>query len=309
MVNITVKPFKPIRLAKQLPVQVTAQPEQTIASLKRSIQQHCPKFPVERQRIISNSNGNRLDDDTKIGDILGDTKDALTLLVKDLGPQIGWRTVFIIEYAGPLWIHPLLYYCPKLLWRKDFVHSDMQKFALALVLIHYVKRELESIFVHRFSSATMPRFNVFKNSAYYWGPSGVMLASSLYGPWFSKSALAGTLRDDPRWLWGLTAIWAFAELSNLKTHLTLRSLRPAGTRQKGIPTGYGFNLVSCPNYMFEVLGWLVFTAMTGSWAAVVFTIIGIVQMSAWGIKKHKAYRKDFGDKYPKNRNVIFPFIL
>src|SRR5215472_3310845 len=43
----------------------------------------------------------------------------------------------------------------------------------------------------------------------------------------------------------------FAELSNFHTHLTLRALRPVGSRKRGIPFGYGFNLVTCPNYMFE----------------------------------------------------------
>ncbi|KAG5353309.1 hypothetical protein C0989_008294 [Termitomyces sp. Mn162] len=56
----------------------------------------------------------------------------------------------------------------------------------------------------------------------------------------------------------------FAELSNLHTHLTLRSLRPANSRVRAIPHGYGFSLISCPNYFFETLAWTVITVMTGS---------------------------------------------
>ena len=58
----------------------------------------------------------------------------------------------------------------------------------------------------------------------------------------------------------------WAELSNLKTHLTLRNLRPAGTKTRAIPYGYGFNLVSCPNYLFEIIAWTVVCVMTGSYA-------------------------------------------
>lgn len=58
----------------------------------------------------------------------------------------------------------------------------------------------------------------------------------------------------------------WAEVSNLKTHVTLRDLRPAGTKTRAIPYGYGFNKITCPNYFFEIVGWLVVCVMTGSYA-------------------------------------------
>ena len=64
----------------------------------------------------------------------------------------------------------------------------------------------------------------------------------------------------------------FAELSNLHTHLTLRSLRPQGTRKRGVPFGYGFNLVACPNYTFEILAWISICVMTGSYAGAFLSI-------------------------------------
>eukprot|EP00116_Pleurobrachia_bachei_P012050 sb/3472312/ len=41
--------------------------------------------------------------------------------------------------------------------------------ACAMYVGHYVKRVLETIFIHRFSKATMPIGNLFKNCSYYWG--------------------------------------------------------------------------------------------------------------------------------------------
>ena len=43
-----------------------------------------------------------------------------------------------------------------------------------MVILHYLKRELETAFVHRFSSETMPFTNVFKNSFHYYGLFGFL---------------------------------------------------------------------------------------------------------------------------------------
>lgn len=98
----------------------------------------------------------------------------------------------------------------------------------------------------------MPLFNIFRNSAHYWLLSGLFLGAATFSPYFSAQAVKGTIQDDPRFLGACTAVWALAELANFSCHLTLRNLRPAGTRKRGIPRGGLFELVSCPNYFYEV---------------------------------------------------------
>ncbi len=39
---------------------------------------------------------------------LGPNSDVLTMVFKDLGPQVSWKTVFMFEYAGPLLICSIL---------------------------------------------------------------------------------------------------------------------------------------------------------------------------------------------------------
>jgi len=51
------------------------------------------------------------------------------------------KTVFHIEYAGPILMHALCYYGGALLYGKSVEHSYTQTVAFWLVVAHYLKRE------------------------------------------------------------------------------------------------------------------------------------------------------------------------
>ena len=61
------------------------------------------KYALDRQALKSELKGKTLSDETTLGS-LGLSGDS-TLYFKDLGPQIGWGTVFLAEYAGPLFVY------------------------------------------------------------------------------------------------------------------------------------------------------------------------------------------------------------
>lgn len=232
-------------------------------------------------------------------------RDQSTIYVKDLGPQIGWQTVFIIEYLGPILIHPLIYALSPYIYKSSPPEaSQMQKLVMLTTIAHFVKREFETLFIHRFSAATMPFRNVFKNSAHYWFLSGVNMAYWVYAPTSSAAGPAnGALVAA-----GL-ALYGAGELGNLQTHLTLRDLRGAGTTQRGIPQGWLFDLVTCPNYLTEIVSWLGVYLLSGfNWSVLLFIVAAGGQMAAWAKKKERRYRKEFGDKYHKKRFCMIPGI-
>lgn len=141
-------------------------------------------------------------------------------------------------------------------------------------------------------------------------------------------------------LYPIVAVWIFSEVSNLISHVTLASLRPKGEKKtkRAIPRTYGFELVSCPNYLFESLAWAAFLVLTGNWAceslcslsspcdlfakllnvfldkfwsqptAAIFLFVSFAQMLDWALKKHRNYRKEFPD-YPKERKAMIPFVI
>lgn len=278
----------------------------TVLEVKKAIHAKSKKLSLERQRITTEDKRALTDDGKTLSE--ESVKSGDVLYVKDLGPQVAWRTVFLTEYFGPLFIHPLLYHYAPAIWRKKFEHSNMQRIALVLVLFHYLKREYETVFVHRFSNGTMPLFNIFKNSTHYWILSGVLLAGAVYTPYYSAAAVKNTVQDNPLFLAACTAGFLIGQLGTGWAHQVLRNLRPAGTRQRNIPRGGAFELVSCPNYFFETIAWTSFTILTLNPASALFAAVSVGQMAVWALKKHRNYRKEFKD-YPRKRKAMFPFLL
>lgn len=187
---------------------VTLELEGTAETLKtldisKALSKKYPKYYPDRQRLTTEDK-KVLDSDKTLKEQSID--ESTTVYFKDLGPQIGWRTVFLIEYGGPLLIHPIFYYLSQFIYGQTYQHSPMQVATYYMVMLHFLKRELETLFVHRFSHGTMPFMNVFKNSAHYWFLSGINLAFWVYGPWFAQGKAAGVRNDV--WIYGSVAVWA-----------------------------------------------------------------------------------------------------
>ena len=79
-------------------------------------------YPKSQLRITKGQDGTLI----PLGDLSGVSptlkslglRDSSTIHIKDLGPQVGWRTTFITEYLGPIFIHPAF------LLLRDYLYSD-----------------------------------------------------------------------------------------------------------------------------------------------------------------------------------------
>jgi very-long-chain enoyl-CoA reductase len=164
---------------------------------------------------------------------------------------------------------------------------------------HYVKRILETFFVHKFSHATMPIFNLIRNCGYYW-TFGAFISYFVNHPAYTPVGRTQMLAGF--------AFSAVMQLSNLRCHIILANLRKDGAKGYVIPSGFLFNYVTCANYATEIYQWLGFNIATQSVMGYTFMCCGGAQMMQWAIAKHKRLRKLFDGKdgKPKFRR---PFIL
>lgn len=235
---------------------LTLDAKATVMDLKKEYQKVAKKN-IHRQsfKVEVGEKTIKLDDDSKTVASYGLGENPV-LTMKDLGPQVGYRTVFLWEYFGPMVFVGLYYMRPALIYGKD-VSSDYNWVALlgvACWMVHFLKREFETIFVHKFSRPTMPLGNLFKNCMYYWS-FGAVIGYPLCSPTYVAPA-------ETQVYIGL-GIFAACELGNLITHVMLSNMRPAeGSQARAIPTGFLFDYVACPNYTFEVLSWVGFSIMT-----------------------------------------------
>jgi len=277
----------------------------TVGEIKKSIAARKAKFrDVNRQELRLEPKGKALKDDEKLSS-LGVNTGAM-LYFKDRGLQIGWITVFLCEYAGPLFVYLWFYRRPWLAYGDVGVTNTAQvvDIAAACWSFHYAKRILETLFVHRFSNATMPIMNLFKNCSYYWG-FAAYIGYHINHPLYTAPSI--------KQIHGGLAAFALCELGNFSIHVLLRNLRPAGSKVRKIPFpsynpfSWLFKLVSCPNYTYEIGAWISFAVMTQCAPVALFTLAGGYQMTVWALGKHRNYKKEFKD-YPK-RKALVPFLI
>lgn len=284
----------------------------TVDDLKASIQQRVKKYYPARQRLTLPQSGKGkpvvLERGKRLKDYFEKDEGKLAVVFKDLGPQVAYSTLFFWEYVGPLFIYPIFYYFPVYKYfgyPAERVIHPAQTYAMYYFCFHYAKRILETFFVHRFSHATSPLSNVFRNCCYYWIFSAVIayfVNHPLYTPVSEKQMKIG---------FGLGIV---CQVANFYCHILLRNLRgPGGKGGYQIPSGFLFNIVTCANYTTEIYQWLGFNIATQTVAGYTFLAVATFIMTNWALAKHRRLKKLFDGKdgrpkYPRRWVILPPFL-
>lgn len=163
--------------------------------------------------------------------------------------------------------------------------------------IHFGKRTLECVFVHKFSGS-MPVLSSFTISTLYVIVAWIM-------PYYSNAVPDPMLRDALQ-LAGCV-LFAVGQLGNGYHHVLLANLRSGDSKDYKVPRGGLFECVAAPHYFFELISWLgvavtsqhmnlflVFLAMT------VYLIDRAANQLRWNQQKIKGY--------PLNRMRLVPMV-
>ncbi|ORX37799.1 3-oxo-5-alpha-steroid 4-dehydrogenase-domain-containing protein [Kockovaella imperatae] len=280
----------------------------TVGEVKAAIHSKYPKYVPNRQRLTIDVDGKKValvDDENTLSSY--GVSDGSALRMKDLGRQTGYKWLYIWEYAGVIFLNPLFLHFSHHLWGR-YEPSTLQLTVRNLTILHFVKREFESIFIHTHSRPTLPLSYVFRNVLYYWGVVGILMGLTLYRPAYGARALQGSILNDSRWInfWGFFIL--ICENLNFYTHYHLSTLRQPKGKPRKYPTGFGFGTAVCANYWFETLGVLGLLIMTGfDLGTLVYNIIAIYFMFRWSGQKYARYKKEFDPKiFPGKRYKFFP---
>jgi very-long-chain enoyl-CoA reductase len=170
---------------------------------------------------------------------------------------------------------------------------------IALWEIHFLRRTFESAALHRYAKSSVPLGDAIQEYLYYWGFAAWIAWLLTRDRW--------TLTLEPVVVAGI-AVFAIGEAGNFVTHVMLAKFRPVGTSVRVVPRGFLFELVSCPNYFFEILTWVGFAMVTRVSGAYLFAALGAAILADWARKRHAAYLAEFHD-YPKDRKRLVPFLF
>ena len=112
---------------------------------------------------------------------------------------------------------------------------------------------------------------------------------------------------DPRFIIGV-AVFIGGYALNLSADRTLRELRRPGESGYRIPQGRAYRLVSCPNYLGEIVEWFGWALATWSPAGLAFAVYTVANLAPRAVANHRWYHEHFAD-YPARRRALIPYII
>ncbi|XP_071732063.1 uncharacterized protein [Rutidosis leptorrhynchoides] len=178
--------------------------------------------------------------------------------------------------------------------------GDLRFFLLKFaVTFHFFKRDLEVLFVHKYSG-DMVLGSIIIISGFYFSA-----AVGLIGVHYLTLGLPEP-SIDLKYI-GLT-IFIVGILGNFYHHSLLSKLRKNNEKEYKIPRGGLFNLVICPHYLFEIIIFVGITCISQTPVAFACTFGDSMYLIARSYATRKWYENKFED-FPKHVKCVIPYVF
>ncbi|KAB2627251.1 very-long-chain enoyl-CoA reductase-like [Pyrus ussuriensis x Pyrus communis] len=182
-----------------------------------------------------------------------------------------------------------------------YPQEDIRMLLLSSALtIHFLKRILEVLFVHKYSGGMILDSAVIISLSY-----GVCTASVTYAQSLTKGLPEPSI--DLKYLGCLLFILGIS--GNFYHHCLLsRMRRLKGDKEYKIPKGGLFGIIICPHYLFEIIGFVGVALISQTLYGFSFTIGSALYLIARSYMTRRWYVSKFED-FPKNVKALIPYVL
>jgi protein-S-isoprenylcysteine O-methyltransferase Ste14 len=167
-----------------------------------------------------------------------------------------------------------------------------------LTLVHFVKRDLEVLFVHKYSGH-MPLLTGINGSVTY-------VAVAMIQCYFAAQVPADMCVE---WTWYVGVALFWVGLGGVTYHhWLLATLRKPGEKGYKVPHGGFFEYVATPHYFFELIEFLGKAILSQHLLCLGTFVWMCCYLGDRAVNQSKWNREKMTD-YPKNRRHLLPFIL
>lgn len=180
---------------------------------------------------------------------------------------------------------------------KDYVSNAnvIQWIVISAIVLHFSKRVLESLFLHKYSGPTGLGTTIA--IAFFYSFAAFFIS------WLNVKPISSI---DVWFVLGIV-LYVVGNIGNFIHHKLLVDLRK-DSMEYFIPAGGLFKYVVCPHYLFEVFTWAGIFLFSRHLGALFVLLMIIAYLSARSLKTLEWYKQKFSD-FPKNLKAMIPFVF
>lgn len=178
--------------------------------------------------------------------------------------------------------------------------DDRVVLVAAMLAIHFVKRVLETLFVHKYSGGSIALQETATISTSYTLQTFFLIYAQLLS--------AGMAVPFPQLQWLGFALFAIGIAGNAYHHWMLANLRKGGDRKYIVPTGGLFGVFVCPHYIFEIVDFVGIALVSQTFFGWCLAWFVLCYLTGRSFSTKQWYRKKV-EGFPENRSVLIPGIF